>query len=218
LGVLIDLLLGPSGEVGCGIHVSIADQPARLAPVDPLSQWQDQVYRHHAQRTGVNWNGRVYKPGEPFAAGDDVNRLLSAGHSCLYGVCHAAIVGIGASPALGFVHTGGALSFVLDIADLYKATYTIPLAFDLAARGLTSERDARLAFRDRVADGNLMATIVRDIKTFLLGEDIEPSDNDINELWDETRGSIGRAGLTAGLVQLRLIECTILPLRVHHDA
>jgi CRISPR-associated protein Cas1 len=107
------------------------------------------VYRAESARTGVSWTGREYIPGRPLAAGDDVNRLLSAGHSCLYGMCHAAIVGLGASPALGFVHTGGATSFVLDIADLYKAEYTIPLAFDLAARRLNSERDARTAFRPR---------------------------------------------------------------------
>ncbi|GGJ92649.1 CRISPR-associated endonuclease Cas1 [Pilimelia anulata] len=147
------------------------------------------VYREHAVRTGVAWQARQYRPGEPFAAGDDVNRLLSAGHSCLYGICHAAIVGIGASPALGFVHTGGATSFVLDIADLYKAEYTIPLAFDLAAAGRTSERDIRTAFRQRVADGKLMARIVGDIKRLLL--DGEPVDeHDANALWDDEVGAV----------------------------
>lgn len=148
------------------------------------------IYRDESTRTGVRWSGREYKHGEPFAAGDDVNRLLSAGHSCLYGICHAAIVGIGASPALGFVHTGGAISFVLDIADLYKAEYTIPLAFDLAARGHTDERSMRTAFRDRVADGALMARIVRDIKDLLLGTGRDVSDNDALHLWDEFDGHV----------------------------
>lgn len=148
------------------------------------------IYQAHSRRTGVPWDGRLYKPGQPFEAGDDVNRLLSAGHSCLYGICHAAIVGLGASPGLGFVHTGGATSFVLDIADLYKAEYTIPLAFDLAAMGLTSERDARTAFRDRVADGKLMSRIVRDIKALLLDGATETSDQDANELWDDEAGSV----------------------------
>lgn len=134
--------------------------------------------------------GRAYKPGEPFASGDDVNRLLSAGHSCLYGVCHAAIVGIGASAAMGFVHTGGATSFVLDMADLYKAEYTIPLAFDLAAAGRIEERDARLAFRDRVADGKLMAEVIRDIKTLILGDNHEQADEDALHLWDEFDGHV----------------------------
>lgn len=148
------------------------------------------LYRHHATRTGVTWGGREYQPGDPFVAGDDVNRLLSAGHACLYGICHAAITGIGASPALGFVHTGGATSFVLDVADLCKAEYTIPLAFDLAARGHVSERDARTAFRDRVADGHLMSQIVRDIKSLLLEDGNEISDEDGHHLWDEQHGLV----------------------------
>jgi CRISPR-associated protein Cas1 len=148
------------------------------------------LYREQSKRTGVPWTGRLYKPGEPFEAGDDVNRLLSAGHSCLYGICHAAVVGIGASPALGFVHTGSAVSFVLDIADLYKAEYTIPLAFDLAARGHVSERDARTAFRDKVADGQLMSRVVHDIKDLLLGSGQEVTDADQNLLWDEADGAV----------------------------
>lgn len=148
------------------------------------------LYRAESARTGVPWSGRAYKPGQPFDAGDDVNRLLSAGHSCLYGISHAAIVGIGASPALGFVHTGGATSFVLDIADLYKAEYTIPLAFELAARGHVDERDARTAFRDRVADGHLMGRIVRDIKTLILGEGADIADVDEHHLWDDVDGKV----------------------------
>ncbi|WP_007512283.1 type I-E CRISPR-associated endonuclease Cas1e [Pseudofrankia saprophytica] len=161
------------------------------------------IYREHAKRTGVDWTRRDYKPGEPFAAGDDINRLLSAGHSCLYGICHAAIVGIGASPALGFVHTGGATSFVLDIADLYKAEYTIPLAFDLAARGQTDERAIRTAFRDRVADGHLMARIIRDIKTLLLGDEADFPDQDSLHLWDEFDGAVaGGVNWAADLADL----------------
>lgn len=147
------------------------------------------LYRAQSERTGVPWTGRVYKAGDAFAAGDDVNRALSAGHSCLYGICHAAVVGLGTSPALGFVHTGSAVSFVLDIADLYKAEYTIPLAFDLVARGLTDERSVRTAFRDKVADGHLMARVVRDIKTLLLDNDT-PTDDESLHLWDEFDGHV----------------------------
>lgn len=145
------------------------------------------IYRHHAKRTGVPWSGREYSPGDPFARGDAVNRLLSAGHACLYGICHAAIVGIGASPGLGFIHNGSALSFVLDIADLYKAEYTIPLAFDLASEGRTEERDMRLAFRDRLVDGRLLHRIIDDVKE-LLGAD-DPGD-EVNLLWDDKVGSV----------------------------
>ncbi|MEU5242669.1 type I-E CRISPR-associated endonuclease Cas1e [Streptomyces asoensis] len=142
------------------------------------------LYAHHSHRTGVPWTKRDYKPGDAFAAGDDVNRLLSAANSALYGICHAVIVGIGASPALGFVHTGSAVSFVLDIADLYKAEFTIPLAFDLAAKGLTAERDARTALRDAVAQGMLLPRVVADIKSLLAPEGTD-LDEELKGLWDE---------------------------------
>ncbi len=147
------------------------------------------LYRQAAQEWAVPWKGRVYQPGDAFAAGDDVNRLLSAGHACLYGVCHAAIVGLGASPALGFVHSGGATSFVLDIADLYKAEYTIPTAFRLAAAGQIQERDARLAFRDKVADGGLMRRVVEDVQD-LLFDGAGPDEGDDGHLWDERVGAV----------------------------
>lgn len=142
------------------------------------------IYREHSERTGVPWNRRVYKHGDPHGAGDDINRLLSAAHSALYGISHAVIAGVGASPALGFVHTGASISFVLDIADLYKADYTIPIAFDLAAEGRFEEREARLAVRDRIAEGRLMPQMISDIKDLLLPENEEFIDRDLSALWD----------------------------------
>ncbi|MGJ6968821.1 type I-E CRISPR-associated endonuclease Cas1e [Streptosporangium sp. G11] len=147
-------------------------------------------YQLHSRRTGVAWTGRDYRPGDAFAAGDDLNRLLSAANAALYGICHAVIVGLGASPGLGFVHTGAATSFVMDIADLYKAEYTIPLAFDLAAKSLTEERDARLGLRDRIAEDKLLGRIVGDIKTLLSPDGVEIPDIEVNELWDEKLGSV----------------------------
>ncbi|GHJ97888.1 hypothetical protein SNE510_74070 [Streptomyces sp. NE5-10] len=43
------------------------------------------LYAEHSQRTGVPWTRREYRPGDVFAAGDDINRLLSAAnaaHGC----------------------------------------------------------------------------------------------------------------------------------------
>ncbi|MGK5530156.1 type I-E CRISPR-associated endonuclease Cas1e [Streptomyces sp. URMC 129] len=148
------------------------------------------LYQAHSRRTGVAWTKREYKAGDAFAAGDDLNRLLSAANAALYGICHAVVVGLGASPGLGFVHTGSALSFVLDVADLYKAEYTIPLAFDLAAQGLTEERDARIGLRDRIAEDRLLGRIVRDVKELLTPGGVEFPEEDVNELWDERLGSV----------------------------
>jgi CRISPR-associated protein Cas1 len=148
------------------------------------------IYRQEADRTGVPWTRREYKHGDPNAAGDDVNRLLSMANSVLYGICHAVITGIGASPALGFVHTGSAVSFVLDIADLYKADYTIPLAFDLAAANLKTERDARIGLRERAVEGKLMPRIVHDIKVLLAPEEPDLIDRELVALWDDADGEI----------------------------
>lgn len=148
------------------------------------------LYQQHSQRTGVPWTRREYKAGDAYAAGDDVNRVLSAANSALYGICHAVIVGLGASPGLGFVHTGSATSFVMDIADLYKAELTIPLAFDLTAQGLVEERDARTTLRDRIVETQLLHRIVRDVKQLLLPDGQEPLDRDDHELWDEEQGAV----------------------------
>lgn len=147
------------------------------------------VYRAHSERTSVAWSKRAYVPGDASAAGDDINRALSAAHACLYALCHAAVVGIGASPALGFVHTGGAMSFVLDIADLYKAEFSIPVAFDLAAAGRTEESDVRYAMRERFRDGRLLKRVVADIQD-LLGADPSGSERDVHLLWDERQGAV----------------------------
>jgi CRISPR-associated protein Cas1 len=168
-------------------------------------------YRLHASRTGVPWEGRRYVAGKPFEAGDDVNRVLSALNACLYGVCHAAIVGVGASPALGFIHTGSAISFVLDIADLYKANTSIPAAFDLVAEGKADERSARTRFRDLVVEQNLMERVVADIR-WLLFRTREPEvDTEEAEvkLWDSD-GEVDSGRNYADHVDISTVDYSVL--------
>ncbi len=86
------------------------------------------AYAKAAEASGVPWGGRYYDRGD-WRRADPVNRALSTAASALYGISHAAIVATGFSPGLGFIHTGRMLSFVYDIADLYKGELTIPLAF-----------------------------------------------------------------------------------------
>ncbi|MFC5200585.1 type I-E CRISPR-associated endonuclease Cas1e [Streptomyces kaempferi] len=125
-------------------------------------------YRAEAARTGVPWRGRRYTPGN-FAAGDAVNQAITAAAQCMYGIAHAVVTSLGCSPALGFVHSGHELSFVLDVADLYKTEIGIPLAFDTAAEG---EEDVgprtRRALRNRINETSLLDRCVDDIKRLLL--------------------------------------------------
>lgn len=145
------------------------------------------IYREHSKRTGVEWRRREYRPDE-FDASDEVNKALSAANSALYGVVHAAIVALGCSPGLGFVHTGHDRSFVYDVADLYKAETSIPVAFDLAAEQLADVGSfARRTMRDRMHDANVLERCVRDIRHLLTPDD-EGDDDDIGAdvvaLWD----------------------------------
>ena len=89
-------------------------------------------YAQAAKEYGVDWQGRSYQR-DNWDWSDPVNRALSAGNSCLYGLVQAAILSGGYSPGLGFVHCGKQLSFVYDIADLYKQELIIPMAFKMAA-------------------------------------------------------------------------------------
>lgn len=121
------------------------------------------VYRKCSKEYGVPWSGREYNP-QDFEGSTPVNKALSAGHVCLYGAAHSVIVAMGCSPALGFVHTGHERSFVYDIADLYKAEVTIPIAFQLAAEGhddiaAEARRRAETAFRPAIYRSEWFTTL-----------------------------------------------------------
>lgn len=121
-----------------------------------------------ASRTyGVPWHGRRYDRND-WGSGDPVNRALSAAHALLNGLCHTAIVSGGYSPALGFIHTGKQLSFVYDIADLYKVEVTIPLAFRVVAESKEQIGPrVRQACRQAFKEHRLLQRILPDIDSLL---------------------------------------------------
>lgn len=154
------------------------------------------LYRQEAKRYEIDWTKRDYDPNN-YEDGSPVNKALSAANVALYGLCHSVIVSLGMSPGLGFVHTGHDKSFVYDIADLYKAEYTIPLAFKLASE-VTEDEDigrlARLRLRDKCVDGKLMKKIVKDLQYLM---EINPEDDikiDTINLWDE-KGKLVKYGV-----------------------
>ncbi|HOV62237.1 MAG TPA: CRISPR-associated endonuclease Cas1, partial [Candidatus Hydrogenedentes bacterium] len=115
----------------------------------------------------VNWTGRNYKV-DNWNDADPVNRALSVANACLYGLCHAAILAGGFSPALGFIHQGNMLSFVYDIADLYKTEYSIPIAFQLGAQNPSElERVVRMTCRQWFYQTRLLSRVIPDIRAAL---------------------------------------------------
>jgi CRISPR-associated protein Cas1 len=155
------------------------------------------VYKDASEKTGVKWNGRAYDPDD-FSDSDPVNMALSAAHACLYGVAHSVIVAMGCSPGLGFIHTGHERSFVYDIADLYKAEITIPIAFEVAAQDPAEIGSVtRRAVRDAISDGKILERTASDIRNLLLGNyarNIDEASDDayasVVHLWDEKNGFV----------------------------
>ena len=148
------------------------------------------AYREASRKTGVPWNGRMYEPDD-FSAGDPVNQALSAGHACLYGLAYAVIVSLGCAPGLGFVHVGHERSFVYDVADLYKAEVTIPIAFEVAAE---EPEDLPSVVRRRVRDAmvarHILERMVRDIRCLLLPQEETDEGEEAVYLWDGRLGTV----------------------------
>lgn len=147
-----------------------------------------QAYAKASEKYGVPWHGRKYDRTN-WSFGDTINRTLSAANALLNGICHAAIVAGGYSPALGFVHTGRMLSFVYDIADLYKTELTIPAAFETVAESETKTHSrVRTLCRERFREAKLIQRILPDIDHLLdVPEDVETSFavDPPSELWKE---------------------------------
>jgi CRISPR-associated protein Cas1 len=173
-----------------------------------------QAYATLSRETGVPWNGRAYRRGD-WSAADPVNRALSAANACLYGLCHAAIVATGFAPGLGFVHVGKQLSFVYDIADLYKVDVTVPAAFRAVRAGLDQlESRVRRSLREEFRASRLLERIVPDIQSVIglrpertrlvihRGEDDEALEEGLGEapggLWNSD-GSRSEGGTNYGV-------------------
>ena len=129
-------------------------------------------YQLLAQKFGVKWSGRAYNP-EDWDVSDLPNRCLSSATAALYGVTEAAVLAAGYAPAVGFIHTGKPLSFVYDVADIYKFDTVVPAAFQVAASNPPNpERAVRLACRDIFRKTKLLERIIPDIEEMLAAGEI----------------------------------------------
>ncbi|WP_338054452.1 type I-E CRISPR-associated endonuclease Cas1e [Sphaerotilus mobilis] len=132
------------------------------------------TYQILARQFGVRWTGRDYD-AEAWDASDVPNRCLSAATACLYGVTEAAVLAAGYAPAVGFIHTGKPLSFVYDIADVYKFETVVPVAFKVAGSNPAGqvERAVRLGCRDVFRQTRLLDRIIPAIEDILAAGEIE---------------------------------------------
>lgn len=132
-----------------------------------------EMYKLLARQYGVEWRARNYDHNA-WDTADVPNRCLSAATSCLYGIAEAAVLAAGYAPAVGFIHTGKPLSFVYDIADLFKFETVVPVAFRIAASNPSEpERAVRLACRDSFRATSLLKRIIPTIEDVLSAGEID---------------------------------------------
>lgn len=150
------------------------------------------LYKLLARQHGIGRFRRAYDPAS-WDDQDPVNIALSSANTCLYGIVHSALIALGCSSALGFVHQGKQHALVYDIADLYKAELTVPLAFSLHDSP-QPEKEARRRFREGLRLFKLLPKIVADVQTLLAPDEATPLPEghavDMVNLWDPTAGSV----------------------------
>ena len=112
-------------------------------------------YRLIAQQVGVEWRGRRYSRANPGAA-DLPNQALNHASSAVEAAAAIAVSATATIPQLGFIHEDPGQSFVLDIADLYRDSITIPWAFR-AAKFVGERPDANIERVTRRFIGNTLA-------------------------------------------------------------
>lgn len=116
-----------------------------------------ELYRIEAERFGIPWKGRRYDRSNP-AGADMPNQAINHAATFVESAADIAVALTGALPPLGFIHEDSSNAFTLDVADLYRAELTIPLAFQAVRKVLsdptlsierTLRYDAALEFRKR---------------------------------------------------------------------
>ena len=160
--------------------IRFGEEPPARRSVDQLRGIEGarvrKMYEQLAQRHGVKWKRRNYDHTK-WGSGDVPNRCLSSATSCLYGITEAAVLAAGYAPAVGFIHTGKPLSFVYDIADLFKFDTVVPVAFQVAGSRsppTEPERQVRVACRDVFRKSRLLQRIIPTIEEVLSAGDLEP--------------------------------------------
>ncbi len=137
-----------------------------------------ETYRIEAERAGVRWHGRRYDRSDPNAA-DLPNQALNHAASAVEGAAAVAVAATATIPQLGFIHEDSGQSFVLDVADLVRATVTVPGAFKAAAivarrPGENIERVTRRLIGERMRRDGVIPLLIDRIKTILA--DISPEE------------------------------------------
>ena len=123
-------------------------------------------YRLMAEKHGIQWKGRHYDRADPEAT-DLPNQAINHAATAVQAAAAIAVQSLAALPPLGFIHEDSGQSFVLDVADLYRDTVTLQIAFTAAKRAESSDesvdrivrREAAMVFRKQQVIGAMVDRI-----------------------------------------------------------
>jgi len=131
------------------------------------------MYKAIAKKFGIDWDGRRYDRSEPESA-DIPNQAINHAATAVEACAMVACAVVGAIPQLGFIHEDSGISFCLDIADLYRDSVTLEVAFSAAkmflsgkAGELTLERLVRQEAGKMFRRKKLIADMIDKMKSLL---------------------------------------------------
>ena len=133
------------------------------------------TYKALGQQYGVDWKRRRYDRADPEAA-DLPNQALNHASTAVQAAAMVAVTCTGTIPQLGFIHEDSGVSFCLDIADLFRDSITLPVAF-AAVRAyerrpdVSMERTARRLAGQTLANEMVIPKMIDRIKELFDGDD-----------------------------------------------
>jgi CRISPR-associated protein Cas1 len=134
-----------------------------------------EMYQDTARRYGIPWKGRRYDRNQPEAT-DLANQAINHAASAVQAAAEIAVAATATIPQLGFIHEDSARSFILDIADLHRHTFTVPIAFQavkdhLKQRQIEMERVVRRLAGKRFRQQKLIPMMIDQVKDLLNAHD-----------------------------------------------
>lgn len=129
------------------------------------------VYQLLAKQYGVSWEGRRYDRTNP-NADDTINTAINHASSAVRAAAMIAVSATATIPQLGFIHESAGVAFALDIADLYRASLTLPTAFGAAKQAQKSgwediERLTRRMIGEALRREKVISAMIDNIKELL---------------------------------------------------
>ncbi len=130
-----------------------------------------EVYRQLSSHYGVAWRGRCYNRKNP--ENDDlINTAINHATTAVYSAANIAVSCTSTIPQLGFIHETAGVAFALDIADLYRTEFTLPVAFEaFKSQGQGSSKDIESVTRRlvgcRLRYEKIIPKMIEDIKDVL---------------------------------------------------